>query len=896
MTKIYSYIYILVAVLCFPLFTFGQFLIFGTVKDKSNQPVVSANVILKSNYQKESIIAYTISDDNGYYSLKNTLPGKYFIYFSSISFKTEIDSIEITIANSTYEKNPILQFNTKNLDEVIVNSVRSSPIVIKNDTIVFLAKSFIQGNEKVVEDLLKKIPGINISSDGTIRVGNKEVEKIMIEGDDFFQKGYRILTKNMPSFPIEKVEVLQHFSNNKLLKGIEKSDRVALNLTLIDSIKSKWFGNASVASNFSKDTRSSAGSNLMNFGKKSKYYILFNTNNTGEDVSGDINFIIHPTHSDDLESLGDKESTTSLVEIENQPPDFNKDKIFFNNDYVFSLNSINYLSDKSKIKISGTLNSTRINVFKSESQSIQIDSSNFNNFQIDNIQKKLFSGNANINYSSDISKNKSFEFLTKFNKLENTDRNNLDFNNFLFNELINGSGLLFDEKITYTDKFKKSGVLVFTGRYINEKMNQDYYTNYSMYNDLFPSLPSFTNQIQTTSNAMQFAGFDGRLFERKINNSLIELSFGDQFRVDKLFSFIELNNKNTIIDTPEKYKNNLKYSVNDLFFSGKIVFIKKNINLISKLDIHQLSNLIEFPQESQNQTPLYINPNLGLDWQLNLKNKISISYLYNTNNVGVIDVSNQFINSSLHVFSKGVGTFNQLDASSIILNYTYGGWTDKFFANTFLFFTKNHTFLSTNTLVSKYYIQSEKILVKDRSYFIFQSNIDRFLNPISSNIKLNIEFSRYNYKNQINSMPLRDVTSFSIKYGVEIRSAFKGFFNYNLGTKWNSSAVQSSIYIKSINNLSFIDFNCVFNDKINASIRSEAYYFGGLDFRSNKYYFMDIEANYTLKKNRLTFSLILKNIFNNEKFRNYSVTDISTTLQEYNLMPRFILFKAGFRF
>lgn len=894
MTNLNSNIFATLIVCISPIFSYAQFLIFGAVKDKSNQPLASATVILKSLNQKGNIKAYAVTDEKGKYFIKYDMAGKFIISVSSLSYKSEIDTIEITLSNPTYEKNAVLLFDSNTLNEVIVNSERS--IVIKNDTIIFLAKSFTQGNEKVVEDLLKKIPGINISSDGTIRVGNKEVEKVMIEGDDIFQKKYKILTKNMPSFPIEKVEILQHFSNNKLLKGIEKSDRVALNLTLIDSFKRKWFGNISLASNFSKESRHSAGINLMNFGKKSKYYILFNTNNTGEDVSGDINFLIHPSDPDELESLGDNESTPSLIDIESHYPDFNKDKILFNNDYVFSVNSINSLSNKSKIKIFGTLTSIRNNEFKSESQSIQIDSSYKNNFQTDNIHKILFSGHAGIDFSSDITKNRSIEFISKYNKLDNKDNNNLNFNSFLFEELIDGSVALLDQKITYTDKYKKTGVLVFSGRYIEEKRNQEYYTNYSLYNDLFASYPSFDNQIQSASNTMQFVSFDGKLFERKKNNTLLELHFGNQIRVDKLSSSLVLKNKNSIIGSPDNYQNNLKYSMNDIFFSGKIVFVKKNINLISKLDIHQLTNLLEISQGSLKQTPFYINPNFGLDWQISLKNKIAISYLFNKSNVGVVDVSNQYINSSLHNFSKGFGTFNQLDASSVVLNYTHGGWADKIFANALIVYTKNYSFLSTNTLVSQNYTQSEKILVKDRSYFMFESNIDRFFKLISSNLKFNIGFSSYNYKNQINSMPLREVKSYSLKYGIEVRSVFKGVFNYNLGTKWNSSVVQTSVSNKVTNNMSFLDLNCVFNNNLNVSIRSEAYYFGGLDYRSNKYYFMDMETNYTVKNKGLTVSLNFKNIFNTETFRSYSVNDISTTLEEFKLMPRFVLLKVGLRF
>jgi hypothetical protein len=66
----------------------------------------------------------------------------------------------------------------------------------------------------VVEDLLKRIPGLTVESDGTIKVGNQEVEKIMIEGDDFFERGYKLLTKNMPAKPIEKIELLLQKKSN----------------------------------------------------------------------------------------------------------------------------------------------------------------------------------------------------------------------------------------------------------------------------------------------------------------------------------------------------------------------------------------------------------------------------------------------------------------------------------------------------------------------------------------------------------------------------------------------------------------------------------------------------------------------------------------------------------
>jgi hypothetical protein len=126
-------------------------------------------------------------------------------------------------------------------NEVIVQTKK--PFVIRKDTISFKTNFFTDGTEQTVEALLKKIPGLQVDNEGTIKVGDQEIEKLMIDGDDLFERGYKILSKNMPAYPIEEVEILKNYSNNRLLKNIEKSNKVALNLKLDEKSKRVWFGN-----------------------------------------------------------------------------------------------------------------------------------------------------------------------------------------------------------------------------------------------------------------------------------------------------------------------------------------------------------------------------------------------------------------------------------------------------------------------------------------------------------------------------------------------------------------------------------------------------------------------------------------------------------------------------
>ena len=192
--------------------------------DVNNKIIEDVYVIIKNNNNK--IVESLITNEYGFVTF-NINKKYYSLTFTKLGFIEEEYLIKDIIDKKISKI--ILEESVEELDEVVVQSNRN--ITIKNDTIVFNADSFKQGNEQVLEDLLKKIPGLSVSDNGTIKVGNQEVEKVMIDGDDMFEKGYKILTKNMPVNPIDKIEIYQNYSNNKHLKGIENSTKVALNLT-----------------------------------------------------------------------------------------------------------------------------------------------------------------------------------------------------------------------------------------------------------------------------------------------------------------------------------------------------------------------------------------------------------------------------------------------------------------------------------------------------------------------------------------------------------------------------------------------------------------------------------------------------------------------------------------
>jgi len=871
-------------------FSYAQSLIKGEVKDLNNESIRSVSIILKDNTGK--IITYTYTDEFGKYKLNTEKTGQFVLKASSLGFEQK--SVDVTIENNNEIKtlDYILTPKVTEIKEIIIESKR--PFTIKNDSIFFNADYYKQGNEQTVEDLLKKIPGLNIDANGTIKVGNQEIEKVMIDGDDMFEKGYKILTKNMPVQPIDQVQLLQNYSNNKHLKGIENSNKVALNLTLKEDAKRVWFGNINAGYGLVSENRYELRGNLLNFGKKNKYYFLTNLNNIGEDATGDINHLIRPYRFDEPASIGDDQTSNTLLGLGFDTPNLKQKRVNLNNAEMLSLNSIFTLSNKVKLKTLGFLNTDEVDFFRNSFQSFSVGNTTFTNTEDFVGRKTQLIGFGKVDFTYDISKNKTFEYTGKFNKTNEKNRSDLLFNNDLLNERLNANNQLIDQKIVYTNKFKEKKVFLLSGRYINEKTPQNYSVNQFIFSDLFSENANNTKQF--SENKMQFAGVEAHLLDKMKNGDLLELKMGNQLRIDNLNTHFQLLDNQTSLSSPNGYQNNLIYTTNDLYLSAKYRFKLGKFTLLTQSDAHQLINQLENFNVKSNQNPFFIMPKIGLDWKINEKNKILTSYSLNTINSGVLDVYSGFVQTGFRSFSKGLEAFNQLNSSSAIFNYTYGSWGDKFFANTFIFYTNNNDFFSTNSNITQNYSQDKKIIIKDRESLTISSSIDRFFKPIKSNLKFNLGTTITNFKNIVNNSDLREVKNLNADYGFEMRSGFRGFFNYHIGSKWTYNQVETTIKNNFTNNMTFLDLSFMFSNTFNIQMQSERYYFGNLDKSNNQYYFLDVEARYAVKENKLTFFLSGNNLLNVETFRNYSISDINISQTEHRLMPRYVLLKMELRF
>lgn len=866
----------------------AQTVIKGFVSNTKNN-LFSASIVLKDSLNT-SILDYTYSSDTGSYKLATSKKGKHYITFSSLGYKTK--TISFTIKKEKELKiNAVLEEQPFELEEIIIATEKD--IKVKKDTITFKTKFFTNGTEQTVEDLLKKIPGLNIDSQGTIKVGNQEIEKLMIDGDDLFEKGYKILSKNMPAYPIEQVEVLKKYSNNRLLKGVEESNKVALNLKMNENAKRIWFGNTTIG--LGNDNFYELKGNLMNFGKKNKYYFLTNLNNIGYNATGDIQNLIRPFRANEAGFMGDNMQVSNLLNLSTNNLNFKRERTNFNNAELPSLNAIFNPTEKIKIKTLGFFNWDEKDFFRNSVDIFTTNNTNFTNTENFILRNKKKVGFGKIDFTYNISKTAMLESTTKYNSGNFNAISNLDFNGNATIENLQSNNTLFDQKINFTKRFKNKNVLLATARFIDEETPQNYSINQFFYEDLFPQSNNANNVLQKSTNKMQFGGVNAHFFNRKDTGNLFEIQLGNEFRKDNLNTNLSLLENTTVLENPLAYQNKTTYFVNNSYLKTKYRYKIKDFAVVGKLHFHQLYNRLEIETKTESETPFYINPSIGFDWKINERNKIMSSYAYNLKNATILDVYNNFVLTGFRSFNKGTGTFNQLNASNFIFNYQLGNWSERFFANTFFIYNKNHDFFSSNSIITQNYALSEKILIRDSEFLSINTNVDYYFNAISSNLKLELGYTTNNFKNVVNNSNLRAIKSKTYNYGFEMRSGFSGVFNYHFGSKWNTNTILTTIKNSFTDNTSFLDLSLIFSENFDIELQSERYFFGNLK-NDNTYYFLDLEGRYQLIKDKLTLSISGKNLFNTKTFRNFSISDISNSTTEYRLLPRYVLLKMEYRF
>ncbi|KAF2512643.1 carboxypeptidase-like regulatory domain-containing protein [Flavobacterium foetidum] len=260
--------------------TFAQSIRFdGFIQDEQKNPLEMANIMAVNNGTK-TMDSYGITNDKGKFQLTLKPNTSYTIKVSYLGMKSK----EILVATKSENMVQNIVLDGTGIELEGVEIVREMPVSIKGDTIVYNADSFKSGTERKLEDVLKKLPGVEVNADGEIEVEGKKVSKLMVEGKDFFDGDTKLGVKNIPADAIDKVQVLRNFNEISQLKGLENDqENVAMNIKLKEGKKNFWFGDVTAGTGVAElDSRYIINPKLFYYSPKYSINLITNFNNIGE--------------------------------------------------------------------------------------------------------------------------------------------------------------------------------------------------------------------------------------------------------------------------------------------------------------------------------------------------------------------------------------------------------------------------------------------------------------------------------------------------------------------------------------------------------------------------------------------------------------------------------------
>ncbi len=255
----------------------AQCFVQGQVTDEEKVSLTGATVVLLDD-KDSSMIAFSITDSNGQFGFEDIKTGKYILQISFLSF-------------STYKQPLIIQGESKNIDIGIFNLASVSevlqevtvkaehiPMGLIGDTISYNASAFKVRSGATVEDLLKKLPGIEVQRDGSIKAMGEDVENVLVDGREFFGDDPKIATQNLEAEAVDKVELFDKKSEIAEFTGIDDGDEEkTINLKLKEEYKRGGFGNLELAGG--TDSRHQSKLNYNRFSPRMQAAAIISANN-----------------------------------------------------------------------------------------------------------------------------------------------------------------------------------------------------------------------------------------------------------------------------------------------------------------------------------------------------------------------------------------------------------------------------------------------------------------------------------------------------------------------------------------------------------------------------------------------------------------------------------------
>jgi hypothetical protein len=867
-----------------PLFSTAQ--IAGKVATQNNNPLPSASITLhKKNIP--SIIAFAISDKDG----------KFIIHYTA----NTNDTLELNVALLGYSKQTVFFLPTEKKDFQFVLTpeainlpevkVKNPPVWQRKDTINYNTSEFKQAQDRVIGDIIARLPGMEVTPGGQIKYQGKPINKYYIEGLDLLEDKYGLANNNIPADAVDKVQVLENHQPIRVLDSVSFSDRAALNIKLKNNAKLKLLGRARLgmgaAPLLSEDDLS-----LMLFKKKIQFINTYKYNNTGVDNTRELTSQNFADYINALQNGAAKNDLVSLVQP--QAPPINSKRYLFNNAHTASINQLVPLNKIYQLRI----NAAYINDFQ------QQESHTSSRFFLPN-DSVLITENNNyksflnrIDADATVMANSPNYFLknhTRFQAWLPFAKSNITGNTLLAQQINNPfHNISNDFRLIKTNKKRITEWSSFIG-YVT--MPQQLQIQPGLYSNLLNNNSPYEAMQQQASLKNFFT--DNYLSIRKRKGRWgLAYKVGANLQLQLLNTNLQIKQNGLLKNVADTFQNNLHWNRFRVNTEGNFTYETERIRLALNLPLQwiYLSANDELLAYTEKRNALLPSPSASIMWQLSPKWSLSSAASYNQSLGDINSITNGYILKNYRSITNNNIPLPENASGNINVNITFRNPLKILFVSGGV----NVSRTKSNLFYSQSFSGSlETLLATVRNNFAnnlgFSGRISKYITNWKTSINLSTNYNLGKRQQlQNNTVVNLHNTSFMFSGGFTTKISQKINTEYN-GTyqnyKTKSQLSKTATSFKTFTQIFAINYNV--SEALFIKLAGENYSINSTNSRQ-QYLFGDASVRLKPKKSKIDYELLLNNIFNTTEFTGLQLADNIAIISNYIIRPRQVLFKVSF--
>ena len=776
------------------------------------------------------------------------------------------------------------------------------PVSIKGDTIVYNADSFKSGTERKLEDVLKKLPGVEVNSDGEIEVEGKKVTKLMVEGKDFFDGDTKLGVKNIPADAIDKVQVLRNFNENSILKSVENNqDNVAMNIKLKSGKKNFWFGDLTAGIGVGMlDTRYLINPKLFYYSPKYSINLITNFNNIGELPLTIQDYMKLTGGFRGLASKGGSSFNVSsndlgislmrnnrAKEIETQ---FGAANFSYNVNKAWTLSGFGIIS--SSVTELETISQT--NILEPNSSEIQ---STENKKELANQKSNLGMFKLSSSYKPSTDLQFDYDVLTKISKQEEDApmlRESI-VNNSSTTEIINTTKeqepISVNQNLSLFYTLNEKNIFAVEMQHLFQEEDPFYNANLkSQPFNLVGYVPGQNRNDITQNRFVKTSKLDAKVdyFYMLTPKSNINITLGNTYSYQNfnssMYQTLDNNDINELDD--QANQNDVNYNFNDAFLGLHYKILTGKFTFTPGVSIHGYNMTNQQLGTDYSQNFSRILPDLLAIFQIKKAESLTYNFSYTNSFTDINQLAEGLVFSNYNSLRKGSRTLENATARQHSLRYFKYNMFNLENISAFLSYSKRIDAVKTRAFYDGVN-QSSMPYNSDFADETFSGSGSygrSFLKNYKASFSANINWSLFN---NIQNGVLSTNESFTQSYTLRASTNYKKLPNLEVGYNVAINNYANSVYYT---DRPFAKLDYYFLDSFSLVTEYEFYHYYNTEKTvNNEYDFLSASLIYQKKDSKFEYKISGTNLLNTKSINDDSFSQFSTRTSQYTVQPRYLI-------